>query len=71
VAVAVFNPDVFELARAHGRDEVTVVKILGFFIERMQGNDVVGYITHYPSIARGGTPVDSSANFLRTVILVR
>jgi len=63
VALAVFNPDAYDAARAGGRTEVVVTKILGFWI---------GYLTHYPALAEiGGPPVDPASAFLTTVILVR
>ncbi len=71
VALAVFNPDAYDAARAGGRAEVVVTKILGFWIQGMQGNDVIGYLTHYPALAEGGPPVDPTSAFLTTVILVR
>ena len=48
-----------------------MTKILGFWIEGMQANDVIGYLTHYPAIAEVGAPVEEDSAFLRTVILVR
>jgi hypothetical protein len=71
VALAVFNPEVYDEARAGGRTDIIVTKIMGFWIEGMQGNDVVGYLTHYPALAQGGAPVEEDTTFLRTVILVR
>jgi hypothetical protein len=72
VALAVFNPDAYDSARAGGRTDIVVTKILGFWIQGMQGNDVIGYLTHYPAIAElTGPPVDPAASFLTTVILVR
>jgi hypothetical protein len=72
VALAVFNPDAYDSARAGGRTDIVVTKILGFWIQGMQGNDVIGYLTHYPAIAElTGPPVDPDASFLSTVILVR
>jgi Putative Flp pilus-assembly TadE/G-like len=71
VAISIFNPDLYDSGRASGRTDITVTKILGFWIEGMQGNDVIGYLTHYPALADGGGPVDEDATFLRTVILVR
>ena len=71
VALAVFNPDAYDEARAGGRTDVVVTKIMGFWIEGMQGNDVLGYLTHYPALAQGGAPVEEDTTFLRTVILVR
>ena len=71
VALAVFNPDTYDAARAGGRTEVVVTKILGFWIQGMQNNDVIGYLTHYPALAEGGNNVDPDAAFLTTVVLVR
>src|SRR5687767_3658010 len=71
VALAVFNPDAYDAARAGGRTEVSVVKVLGFWIQGMQANDVIGYLTHYPALAEGGAEVDPDSAFLTTVILVR
>jgi hypothetical protein len=58
--------------QANGRFQLQITRLVGFFIERMDGNDVIGRVTYYPSsggIANGS--VDESANFLRKVILVR
>src|SRR5688572_1967713 len=69
VAIALFNVDTWNAARAGGRTEIVVVKILGYWLERMNGNDVIGYLTHYPALV--DTTADEDATFLRTVILVR
>jgi hypothetical protein len=71
VAVAAFNPDLYDAARAGGRTEVVVTKILGFWIQRIEGTDVVGYLTHYPALAESTNDVDPGAAFLKTVVLVR
>ncbi len=71
VALAVFNPDAYDSGRASGRTDIQVTKILGFWLEGMQGNDVIGYLTHYPAVATGGAPVEADSTFLRTIILVR
>jgi hypothetical protein len=71
VALAMFNPDLYDSGRASGRTDIMVTKILGFWIEGMQGNDVIGYLTHYPALAAGGGPIEEDASFLRTIILVR
>lgn len=71
VALAVFDPDVYDEARSGGRTDIIVTKIMGFWIEGMQGSDVLGYLTHYPALAEGGAPVEEDTTFLRTVILVR
>ena len=57
---------------ASGRVTINIVKVLGFFIDRMQGNDVDGCITTYPSkpnAGMGGVP--GATNFVVSVALVR
>jgi hypothetical protein len=71
VAIALFDVDAWNLASSGGRTDIRVVKILGYWLERMQGSDVVGYITHYPLLATSTAPADEDTTFLRTVILVR
>lgn len=71
VAIPVFNPDTYDAGRASGRVDITVVKVLGFFVDRMQGNDVAGYITTYPSAPRSGTSSTPGAAFVVSIALVR
>jgi hypothetical protein len=72
VAVAAFDPALYELSRQTGRDQVTITHVLGFFINAINNQgDVTGYFTYYPALARGTSTLTSSADFLRTVILVR
>jgi hypothetical protein len=71
VALALFDVQAWQQAKAGGRTEIVVAKILGFWMERMVGSDVLGYLTHYPLLASGSAPVDEDTTFLRTVILVR
>ena len=50
-----------------------ITKILGFFIERMQGNDVVGRLCFYPGPPRvnpSGANVQA-ASFVVSIALVR
>jgi hypothetical protein len=55
-----------------GRYELQITRLIGFFVEQMDGNDVVGRVAYYPSASgTGNSVIDDSANFLRTVILVR
>ena len=61
---------VFFAGRTTGRIDVYVRQFLGFWIEGMQGNDVIGYIMIYPAVASGST-FNWSSSFLRTVVLVR
>ena len=71
VAIPVFDPDAYDAGRASGRIVINVVKVLGFFIDEMQGNDVAGYITTYPSEAFAGMGGVPGANFVVSVALVR
>ena len=71
VAIPVFNPDAYDAGRASGRITINVVKILGFFIEGMQGQDVIGYLTTYPSAPRSGTSSTPGAAFVVSIALVR
>jgi hypothetical protein len=71
VAIPLFDVQKWQEGKTGGRTVIEVVKILGFWMERMQGNDVVGYLTHYPTLASGTPPANEDATFLRTVILVR
>lgn len=72
VAIPVFNPDTYDAGRASGRIDITIVKILGFFIEGMvNGNDVLGYLTTYPTAPRSGTSSTPGAAFVVSIALVR
>jgi Flp pilus assembly protein TadG len=72
VAIPVFNPDIYDAGRASGRVDITIVKVLGFFIQGMvNGNDVLGYLTTYPSTPRSGTTNTPGASFVVSIALVR
>lgn len=80
IPLPVFDIDEFQLRRAQnswghcptGGKCVKVVNILGFFADRMQGNDIIGYLLMYPGLFVTGAPnVDDSASFLVTVQLIR
>jgi Flp pilus assembly protein TadG len=73
VAIPVYDTASYESTRRQGLPTFTVVNILGFFIERMQGNrDVVGYLTEAPGLARAATaPIDPNASFLVQIQLIR
>jgi putative Flp pilus-assembly TadE/G-like protein len=71
VAIPVFDPDAYDAGRASGRITINVVKVLGFFIDQIQGNDVYGYITTYPSRPNQGMGGVPGNNFVVSVALVR
>jgi Flp pilus assembly protein TadG len=72
VAIPVYDTGVFDSTRRQGLPTFTIVNILGFFIDRMQGNDVVGYLTEAPGLVTGGTaPISPLASFLSQIQLIR
>lgn len=72
VAIPIFDTADYYAGKMNGQTTVTVVNILGFFIDDMQGNDVVGYLTELPGLAVGTTgTIDPQAAFLSTIQLIR
>jgi Flp pilus assembly protein TadG len=72
VAIPVFDTGAYYAAsKQNGNVSVKVVNILGFFIDKMQGNDVVGYITTVPGLLVNGPSVGNQSGFAKVVMLVR
>jgi Flp pilus assembly protein TadG len=72
VAIPIFDTALFESTKRQGIPEFKVVNILGFFIDAMQGNDVVGYLTEVPGLTTGAAPaVDPRAAFLWNIQLIQ
>lgn len=71
VAIPVYNPDVYNAGTPTGRSDITVIKVLGFFLDEMQGNDVIGYLMAYPSLPHSGTSATPGASFVVSFALVR
>lgn len=71
VAIPVFDPDAYDAGRATGRIVFIVTKVLGFFIDQMNGNEVDGYIMTYPSEPNAGMGGNPANNFVVSVALVR
>jgi hypothetical protein len=72
VAIPIYDPDAYDAGRASGRVTLTITKVVGFFIDRMQGSEVNGYIMTYPSLPNAGMGgVPGAANFVVSVALVR
>ncbi len=67
VVIPVFDPEVFERGRQEGRIDIQVANFVGFFIEDMVGNDVLGRVVPMVGLVRGDPPVNS---FLRAIRLV-
>lgn len=71
VAIPVFNPDTWDLGPSNGRSSVTVTRVIGMFIDRIESNDVYGYLMPYPSSPYGGTSGQPGSSFVVSIILVR
>jgi len=70
VALPLFDVSVYAAGKLSGRQDIKIVNIMGFFIERMQGNDVIGRITHYPGTLDPGAAEPNSNNAFQRVILL-
>lgn len=72
VALPIFNVDTYLTGRASGRVDILVVNILGFFIEGLAGNDVLGRLTHYPGcLSQGASTLNPNSAFQRVILLVQ
>ena len=72
VAVPIFDTDYFFEGQQNGRTQVRIVNILGFFLDQMDGNNVVGYFTTIPGLKISGAGnVAPEAAFMKVVLLVR
>jgi hypothetical protein len=75
VAIPVFNPATFP---GGGNPTLDIVKVLGFWVEGLvatgNGNgqhDVLGYLTHFPTLSITGDPQPGPSAWIRTIVLVR
>jgi hypothetical protein len=75
VAVPVFSPEEYDTQeRPGGRFTARIIKILGLFVEPMEGDDIVGRITPIPAeydASAGALMALDPTSFLYTVMLVR
>ena len=55
-AVPLFDPDKYDEGRGSGRLDIDLQRWGGFFVERLVGNDVEGYLTTAPAVVGGETP---------------
>ena len=71
IVIPVFDPYVYESARQTGATDVTIANFVGFFIEDLQGNSVLGRMVPMTGLIRnnGGPPIPNGA-FLQAIHLV-
>jgi hypothetical protein len=72
VAIPIFDTAAYEDGRQSGRVTIRIVNILGFFLDRLQGNDVHGILVTTPALfsASNGNVGPESA-FSVSIVLVR
>ncbi len=72
-AVPVFNIDDYYQGQLSGRQDVEIVRILGFFFEEMgaKAGEVTGHFVTYPAKPSGGSSFNNTGSFLRSIVLVR
>lgn len=72
VAIPLFDPVYYETGKQNGRNaDLKVVNYLGFFIEEMRGNDVVGRVTPISGILSGNGGPAPTGTFPVAIVLVR
>ena len=70
VVLPVFDPIVYEESRQHGRQDIEVANLVGFFIEDTVGNGVLGRLVPATGLIRGNGGVPGGA-FLKAIRLVQ
>jgi Flp pilus assembly protein TadG len=71
VAIPLFDPEYYATGKLNGRNaSLKFVNYLGFFIEEMRGNEVVGRITPIGGLRKGGSPAPPAA-FPKIIRLVQ
>jgi hypothetical protein len=69
IVIPVFDPNVYEEGRQHGRLDIKIANFVGFFVEDVQGNDVIGRMVPMTGLVSGNGPVSPGA-YLQAIRLV-
>ncbi len=70
IVIPVFDPLVYEDSRQHGRQDIKVTNLVGFFIDHVTGNSIYGRLVPATGLIRGdSSPYGSS--FLKAIRLVQ
>ena len=69
IVIPAFDPDEYERTRTHGNVDIVVTNLLAFFVENMNGNDVVGRLVPFTGLRRGNNA--PAGAFLRNIRLVQ
>jgi hypothetical protein len=70
VVIPVFDPFVYEESRQHGRQDIQIANFVGFFIEELQGNNVLGRVVPNVGLVRNNGGPIPGATFLSAIRLV-
>ena len=71
-AIPVFDTGAYYEGKLNGVVTLKIARILGFFIESIQGNTVTGYLTTVPGLKVGNGPAAApGSSFLTSIQLVR
>jgi hypothetical protein len=71
VAIPLYDTGAYYEGKQNGLVTLRIANILGFFIDRLEGNDVVGYLAVVPGLRTGNNSITPSASFLKSIVLVR
>ena len=75
VPMPVINPDEVFASDPNGLTNLTIRNILGFFVERQEGQGgqtlTVGRLVNVPGQSTGGNTVNTSSSFIKTIQLIR
>ena len=72
VAIPIFDTAAYEDGRQSGRVTIRIVNILGFFIDRIQSNDVYGRLVTVPALVSANNgEVGPQSAFSVSIVLVR
>jgi Putative Flp pilus-assembly TadE/G-like len=72
IAIPLFDPVYYDSGKRNGRNaDLKVVNYLGFFVEEMRGNDVVGRITPIGGIFSGNGGPAPAGTFPIAIVLVK
>jgi hypothetical protein len=71
VPLPVFDLELYMATGGPGQGTIKIVNILGFFVDRMDGNDVIGYLIRKKGLHVPGAGVPIGASFMSTIHLIR
>ena len=72
VTIPVFDPEFYDTGKQNGRNaDLKVANYIGIFVERMQGNDVIGIITPVSGILDDDAGPAPDTMFPKAIVLVQ